>query len=283
MPSLRRSTLTMPERAAVVLVPLDHERPGMVAGSSGTTASSRPWQITMPPECWPRWRGRSWMADQSAAKTCMRGCARIAAGGGEMREQGVAGILELEVRHESAQPLDEVGRQAQHLADLARGEPAAVGDHVGGHGGAEAPVALVDVLDHPLAAVAAGQVEVDVRPLAALLGEEALEEQLHAHRIHGGDAERVADGAVRRRAPPLHEDALDAAELDDVPDDEEIAGEVELADELQLARDLLPRLLRELAPPVARPPPFLGQVAEEADAASAPAAAGSRESGSRDA
>ena len=29
-----------------------------LAGSSGTTASSRPAAITMPPECWPRWRGR---------------------------------------------------------------------------------------------------------------------------------------------------------------------------------------------------------------------------------
>src|SRR6185436_4724562 len=74
-----------------------------------------------------------------------------------------------------------------------------------------------------------------------------------------------ADGAVGRRAPPLHENALGAAELDDVPDDEEIAGEVQPADELQLARDLLPRPLGELAVPVARPASLLGEVAQEAD------------------
>ena len=69
-----------------------------------------------------------------------------------------------------------------------------------------APYLRVDVLDHPLAAVAAGQVEVDVRPLAALLGEEALEEQLHAHGIDGGDAEAVADRAVGGGAAALDQD-----------------------------------------------------------------------------
>jgi hypothetical protein len=74
-------------------------------------------------------------------------------------------------------------------------------------------VALVDVLDDLLAAVAARQVEVDVGPSPALLGEEALEEQLHAHRIDRGDLQRVAHGAVRRGAPPLHEDVVPAAVL----------------------------------------------------------------------
>ena len=105
--------------------------------------------------------------------------------------------------------------------------------------GAEPAVALVDVLDHPLAPVAARQIEVDVRPLAALLGEEALEEELHPHGIHGGDAEGVAHRAVGGRASPLDQDVLRAAVLDEVPDDQEVAGEVEAADQIQLARDLL--------------------------------------------
>ena len=50
-------------------------------------------------------------------------------------------------------------------------------------------VLLVDVLDHALAAIAARQIEIDVGPLAALLREEALEQQLHPDRIDGGDAE----------------------------------------------------------------------------------------------
>jgi hypothetical protein len=36
-----------------------HETLMMVAGSSGTTSSSRPAAMTMPPECCPRWRGKS--------------------------------------------------------------------------------------------------------------------------------------------------------------------------------------------------------------------------------
>ena len=87
--------------------------------------------------------------------------------------------------------------------------------------------------------VAAGQVEIDVRPLAALFGEEALEEQVHADRIDGGDAERVADHAVGRRAAPLHQNAFALAELHDVPDDEEVSGESEFGDERQLALRLL--------------------------------------------
>ena len=158
------------------------------------------------------------------------------------------------------------GGSAEGLADLAGGEATAVGDDVGGHGRAEAPVALVDVLDHALAPVAAGQIEVDVRPLAALLGEKALEEQLHADGIHGGDAERVAHRAVGRRAPPLHQDVLPAAILHEVPYDEEVAGEVEAGDEIQLARDLLPRALGELRVPlIAHAPAGLGEVAQVAD------------------
>ena len=106
------------------------------------------------------------------------------------------------------------------------------------HRPSSAAVLLVDVLDHALAAIAARQIEIDVRPLAALLGQEALEQQIHPDRIDRRDAEAVADGAVGRRAAPLHEDVLLAAEIDDVPDDQEVAGEIELLDQIELALDL---------------------------------------------
>ena len=124
-------------------------------------------------------------------------------------------------------------------------------------------VALVDVLDDALAPVAARQVEVDVGPLAALLGEEALEEQLHAHGVDGGDAEAVADRAVGGGAAALHQDALAPAEVHDVPDDQEVAGELELADERQLALDLPPGLLVVRAGSArARPPRSAGAGSE---------------------
>ncbi len=99
-------------------------------------------------------------------------------------------------------------------------------------------VALVDVLDDALALIAAGEVEIDVGPLAALFGEKALEEQFHADGVDSGDAERVADGAVGGGTAALDEDVLLAAEADDVPDDEEVAGEVEFLDECEFAFDL---------------------------------------------
>ncbi len=133
--------------------------------------------------------------------------------------------------------------EAERLPHFARRAPAAIGDHVGRHAGAVLAVALVDVLNDALAAIAAGQIEIDVRPLAAFFREKPLEEQVHADRIDRRDAEAVADGAVGRRPAPLHQDVLLAAVIHDIPDDEEVAGELELLDEIELARDLRARLV----------------------------------------
>ena len=129
-------------------------------------------------------------------------------------------------------------REAERFADFARRGAIAIGDDVRGHRRAVNAVRFVDVLDDALALIARGKIEIDVRPLAALLGQKPLEQQLHRNRIDGGDAERVTDRAVRRGAAPLHENLLALAELDDVPDDEEVAGQVELLDRVQLFLDL---------------------------------------------
>jgi hypothetical protein len=90
------------------------------------------------------------------------------------------------------------------------------------------------------AVIAAWQIEIDVGPLPAFLREEALEQQVHADRIDGGDSEAVAHRAVGCRPAPLHEDVVLAAVVHDVPDNQEIAGEIELVDEIELALDLTP-------------------------------------------
>ena len=182
-------------------------------------------------------------------------------GGGEVAAERLVRVDELEVVHHLRQRVDLLLVERQRLAHLARGAAAAVGDDVGGHRRAEPPVFLVDVLDDALAAIAARQVEVDVGPLAALFRQEPLEQQIHRDRIDRGDAEAVADGAVGRRSAPLHEDVLLPAVVDDVPDDQEVAGEIELLDQIELARDLRARLVVIRAVAIARA--GFGDVAEE--------------------
>jgi hypothetical protein len=70
-----------------------------------------------------------------------------------------------------------------------------------------------------LAPVSAGQVDIDVGPLAAFFRKKAFKQQIHADRIYSGDPERVTDRAVRCRTAALHQDAVTPAEFDNVPND----------------------------------------------------------------
>ena len=170
----------------------------------------------------------------------------------ELRRQLVVLVVPAVLAEQLREPVDLIEAEAERLADLAHGAARAVADDGRGHGGAARAVAPVDVLDHLFAPVARRQVEVDVGPLAALLGEEALEEELHRHGVDRRDAERIADGAVRGRAASLTEDATLATEADDVPDDEEVAGEVELGDDGQLVLELPAHAVGDRPPTLAR-------------------------------
>ena len=280
MPRPSRSTLTIPMSAQSSLSHWMTTRSGIEAFSSGTTSSRRPWQITMPPECWPRCRGRSWICCHSVPNSWIVGSAPSMPTSARLRVERLARIDELEMVHHLRELVDHAGLDRERLPHFARGAAAAIGDDVRRHRRPELPVFVVDVLDHALAAIAARQIEIDVGPLAALLREEALEQQIHPDRIHRGDAEAVADGAVGRRAAPLHQDPLLPAEVHDVPDDEEVAGEIELLDEIQLALDLA-RVAR-LDRPVALARARLRDLAQERRHRLPSAARGTRESGSRD-
>ena len=83
-----------------------------------------------------------------------------------------------------------------------------------------------------------GQIEIDIGPFAALLGQETLKEQLHADWIDGCNAERIADGAVGGGPAALHQNSFVAAKIHDVPDDQKISGELELSDDIELLFDL---------------------------------------------
>ena len=136
----------------------------------------------------------------------------------------------------ASQAVDLVRGHPEGLADVAHGAAGPIADDGGGQGRPLATVFLVDVLDDLLAALVL-EVHVDVRRLAALPGDEALEEHLHACRVDLGDPQAVADRRVGGRAPPLAEDATRAGEGDDVVDREEIGLIAQFRDQGQLVLD----------------------------------------------
>src|SRR5690242_21316543 len=124
-------------------------------------------------------------------------------------------------------------------------------DYGRGDPGTVAAVFLIDVLDYLLAPLVL-EIDVDIGRLPALLGDEALEQQVIHRRIDGGDSEAVADRAVRRRAAPLAKDFSASCEFDDVVDGQEIAREVELGDNPQLLVYLGTHLLWNAVRPIIR-------------------------------
>ena len=133
-------------------------------------------------------------------------------------------------------------READGLRHLPHRRARPVGDHVRHLRGTLAPVLRVDVLDHLLAPLVL-DVEVDVGRAVALEREEPLEQETERDRVGLGDAERVTHRAVRRAPPTLAVDVVHAAELDDLYEYEEVAGETELLDHVELVGDLAHRLL----------------------------------------
>ena len=118
-----------------------------------------------------------------------------------------------------------VGRQAERLADVADGAAAAIGDHGGGERGAGAALGPVDPLDDLLAPLVL-EIDVDVGRLVALVGQEALEQDLVLVGIDLGDAEAVADGGVGGRSATLAKDAHLARLLDDLVHRQEVGRDL---------------------------------------------------------
>src|SRR5439155_22594663 len=84
----------------------------------------------------------------------------------------------------------------------------------------------------------ARQGNIVIGTLAAFIGEEALEEQNHAHEIYRSYSQRVTDGAVCGKSPALCQNALLAAEPVNVPDNQKVASEIEFREQHQFTFDL---------------------------------------------
>ena len=150
----------------------------------------------------------------------------------------IEGVRKIAVREKVRETVENVRRKIERLADLARRAPAAISDHVRGHGRAVFAVTPVNFLDDAFPPITAREIEIDVGPAFAVLIQETLEDEMVAHRIDRGDPEAKTNRAVRRAPAALHHDVVFAAEIDDVPDDQKITGEPELLDQREFFIEL---------------------------------------------
>ena len=137
------------------------------------------------------------------------------------------------------EPIHHARRQIQGFTNLTRRAAPAIGDDVGRHGRAVFAVAPVNFLNHTLAAIAAGQIEINVGPAFAAFAQKPLKDEMMTDRINRRDPKTITNRAVGGAAPPLHHDVVFATEIDDVPHDQEIAGKFQPSDEGQFFFQLL--------------------------------------------
>ena len=164
--------------------------------------------------------------DRASRSACSCGspsiaCASVTGVGRVLRHQ-LAELVDLPVGH-----LQHAADVAQHAARLQRAEGDDLRHLV-------AAVALLHVADHLVAAVLA-EVDVEVRHRHALGIEEALEQQAEAQRIEIGDGERIGDQRAGARAAARPDrNALRLRPLDEVGDDQEVAGILHPLDDVEL-------------------------------------------------
>ena len=150
-------------------------------------------------------------------------------------------------RHDLGDAVAHRERVAEHaggVLDRLLGLDRAVGDDLRD---AVVAVLLGDVADD-LAAPALVEVHVEVGHRDAVGVEEALEDQPVLERVEVGDAHRVGDHrAGARPAARADPDAVVLGPVDEVGDDEEVAGEVHLLDDADLVVGLALHLVRDAA------------------------------------
>ena len=142
----------------------------------------------------------------------------------------IGGVL----RHQLGEFVDLAERHFEHAPDIAHHaarQERAEGDDLRDAVGA---IALADIGDHFVAPVLA-EIDVEIGHRHAFGIEEALEQQAEADRIEIGDGQRIGDQrAGARTAPRPDRNILALGPLDEIGDDQEIAGEFHLDDDVEL-------------------------------------------------
>ena len=141
---------------------------------------------------------------------------------GRVLRHQLAELVDLTVRH-----LQHAADVAQHAARLQRAEGDDLRDPV-------AAVFVLHVVDHLVAPVLA-EVDIEVRHRHALGIEEALEQEPEADRVEIGDGQRIGDQRAGAGAAPRPDrNALRLRPLDEIGDDQEVAGIFHPLDDAEL-------------------------------------------------
>ena len=170
---------------------------------------------------------------------CSRGSPSIAC----FSETGAGGVL----RHQLAELVDLAVRHLQYAADIAQN--AARLQRAEGYDLRHlvAPIALLHITDHLVAAVLA-EIDVEIGHRHALGVEKPLEQQPEADRIEIGDGERVRNERTRARtAARTNGYALFLRPLDEVGYDQEIARIFHSRDNAQLEVEPLAVFINSVA------------------------------------
>ena len=151
----------------------------------------------------------------------------------------LARLLQLDVeRHGGDQLGDAVDfgvAHVEHAAHVFDGRARAHGAEGDDLGHLLAPVFFGDVLNH-FAAPASAEIDIDIGHGDALGIQEALEQQPVGERIDVGDLHGVTDQAAGGgTAARAHGNVALLGEADEIPDDQEVAGELHRLDHLDLA------------------------------------------------
>src|SRR5262245_19490629 len=147
-------------------------------------------------------------------------------------------VREIAAGKQVREAIDNARRKIQRFADLTRSAASTIRDHVRGHGCAVFAVTTINFLDHCFPPIATGKIMIDIRPTFAALVQESFKYEMTFHRIDRRDPEAITNGAVGSATAALDHDVVFTAEIDDVPNNQEIAGETELAYQGKLLFDL---------------------------------------------
>src|SRR6516164_5763883 len=100
---------------------------------------------------------------------------KIQAGILKLPRECVLGICVFPGADQTGKPVEGFWIERKNLSNFARSRFAAIGDDISAHGRAKLSVAFVDILNCAFALIAAGKIEVNVRPLTPFLGEKTFE------------------------------------------------------------------------------------------------------------